>query len=282
MAPTRVRCVVVDFDGTFTDIETEARPFEPAFIDSVSDLLGRDVSTEWSVARRLIEESPEKFGWVYDGKIVAPATADPYLVCTATVQAVLDRAGILKSPAHRTEITQALYGLAYTKTQTAFKHDARKVLASLLEGGVPTFVVTNSKTDAVARKLDGLALPHSERLGTRGEAKKFWVVAPEPSDARFDALPETLSVASLPRAIYVRRGKYYEALRRIWQESETTPESTLVVGDIFELDLALPAALGAKVVLVERPNTLAYERAATLAAGGHIVRELSEVLPLLD
>lgn len=40
-----------------------------------------------------------------------------------------------------------------------------------------------------------------------------------------------------------------------------------MAGDIFELDLALPAALGASVQLVERTNVLEYERRAIAALG---------------
>ena len=82
----------------------------------------------------------------------------------------------------------------------------------------------------------------------------------------------------LPRPIYLRRGKYYESLREIWRATGATPAETLVCGDIFELDLALPAALGAQVVLIERNNTLPYERAATERAGGRVIRTLTALL----
>lgn len=275
------RCVVLDFDGTFTDITREAEPFEPVMIDSVSDLLGRDAQPEWNEARATILRTPEQFGWVYDGKVVAPATADPYLLCTATLQAVLDRSGTLKNPALRTEITQALYGLAYAQTVTAFRPGAREVLDHVLESGAAVFVVTNSKTDAVAKKLETLGVGGGRKLTTRGEAKKFWIVDPEPNDETFSAIPDVVDVPELPRPVYLRRGKYYEALRKIWTETATTPRDTLVCGDIFELDLALPAALGAHVVLVERNNTLPYERAATERASGRVIPDLRELITLV-
>lgn len=276
-----VRCVVLDFDGTFTDTAIEAVPFEPAFMASVADLLGRDVRDEWARERAAIEKTPEHFGWVYDGKIVAPATADPYLLGTATVQAILDRAALLRNPVNRTEVTQALYGLAYARTITAFKADAKKVLDDLLALDLPVYFVTNSKTDAVSRKLDQLGLPARERLHVRGEAKKFWVTDPQPSDDVFPRLPEMEMVQGLARPIFLRRGKYYEVLRRIWSDTGTTPEETLVCGDIYELDLALPAALGARILLVERGNTLVYERIGTQRAGGAVITHLHELLKYL-
>jgi FMN phosphatase YigB (HAD superfamily) len=277
-----IRCVVVDFDGTFTDVAVEALPFEPAFMASVADLLGRDVRDEWARERSAIEKTPEQFGWVYDGKVVAPATADPYLLCTATVQAVLDRAALLRNPVNRTEVTQALYGLAYARTITAFKPEAKEALDALLATGLPVYVVTNSRTDAVARKLDQLGLAARAKLSVRGEAKKFWVTDPQPGDAVFARVPEMERAEGLVRPVFLRRGKYYEVLRQIWSETSASPEETIVCGDIYELDLALPAALGARVVLVERDNTLEYERAGTKRARGAVIRQLNELLTHLD
>jgi hypothetical protein len=66
-------------------------------------------------------------------------------------------------------------------------------------------------------------------------------------------------VPALDRPVYLRRGAYFEALC-----ATTFPmEQTLVCGDIWELDLALPAALGAQVHLIERAAPFAtyrYER----------------------
>ena len=85
---------------------------------------------------------------------------------------------------------------------------------------------------------------------------------------RFDALEESTQIPGLDRPVYLRRGRYYEVLRDIWTRTEATPESTFVCGDIYELDLALPAQLGARVHLVARASTPAYELDAAEAAGG--------------
>lgn len=276
-----IRCVVLDFDGTFTNVEIEAAPFESAFVASVCDLLGRDIRAEWREERAVIEHTPEQFGWIFDGKTVAPASADPYLLATATVQALFDRGGLLRDPTNRTGVVQALYSIAYATTVTAFKPGAKQVFERLIESGVNVTVVTNSSTDAVSRKIDALGVAGRERITVRGEAKKFWVVDPKPSDDRFAAVPDVERVAGLERPIFLRRGKYYEALRTIWATTETTPSETLVCGDIYELDLALPAALGAKIALAPRDSTLAYERTATTAAGGTLLSDLTELLALL-
>lgn len=277
-----IKTLVLDFDGTFTDVEQEAAPFHPEFRSLLSDLLGRDVTDEWERARVEIENAPEQHGWVFAGKVVAPATADPYLLGTAIVQSVFDRAGVLKGATLRTEISQALYKLAYQKTRTAFAEGAREVLADVAARvDLSVFVVTNSDTHAVAKKLETL-LPGALRAGhVRGDAKKFWVTEPDSVDELFGKVPETVRLGSLPRPVYLRRGKYYEALARIWNDTMSSPAETLVCGDIYELDLALPAALGTRIALAPRRNTLAYEKEATLAANGTVLGSLKDLLGLL-
>jgi hypothetical protein len=63
------------------------------------------------------------------------------------------------------------------------------------------------------------------------------------------------------------RGRYLDVLASIWAETGTGPEETLVCGDIFELDLGLPAEMGAHVHLIRRETTYAYERDAVAALG---------------
>ena len=67
----------------------------------------------------------------------------------------------------------------------------------------------------------------------------------------------------------LRRGSYFlDILAAIWDETGATPGTTLVVGGtIFEMDLALPAALGAAVHLVRREHTYPYELDAIEALG---------------
>src|SRR5262249_51313057 len=83
---------------------------------------------------------------------------------------------------------------------------------------------------------------------------------------RFAGLPAELTAPYLPRPIALRRGGYFRALRdEVWEDDLEAPSRTIVCGDIFELDLALPSALGAHVHLLEREETPEYERAAVKA-----------------
>jgi phosphoglycolate phosphatase-like HAD superfamily hydrolase len=251
-----IACVVLDFDGTFTDVAAEGAPFLLHFRQGLAKVLGRELEAAWEEEVAALRAGADALGWDLGGRVVAPATADPYLTATCAAHRLIQRFGLGGDEAARSEAVQRLYREAYAYSATAFKPEAKEVLEALLDAGLPVHVVTNAHTDLVEAKLNSLAPRGRERVRVFGDARKFLLEEAVPLDARFDAVPESLSVEGLPRPVYQRRGKYYDALRRIWKDTGTSPEQTLVAGDIFELDLALPAALGAHVQLVARDNVL--------------------------
>lgn len=273
---TPLELVILDFDGTFTRVDEEAAPFLEAYRAGLAALLGAPIDEPWEQARATIEADPDRYGWEYEGRIVAPSHADPYILATSIAQLLLREHG----DATRTH-TEALFREAYASAGTVFRDDARDVVEALLARGVPVYVVTNSHTADVRAKIERLGARGADALPIRGDAQKWRLVEPERADPRFDALPRELRVDGLARPLFVRRGRYFEALRAIWDETDATPAGTLVCGDIYELDLALPAQLGARVHMVGRDGTPAYERAAVAAAGGTFSTELSGLLEQL-
>jgi phosphoglycolate phosphatase-like HAD superfamily hydrolase len=270
--------VVLDFDGTFTRVDDEALPFLAAYRRGLADILGEDVlGGAWDRAAETIEADPHHYGWEHDGRIVAPSHADPYIFATSIAQLLLRERGMMEGPA-RPAILEELFRAAYAKAATVFRTDARRVIETFLAEPAPVFVVTNSRTDDVLRKIATLGARGGESIPVLGDAKKWMLAAPEHADARFDALPEALSVEGLARPILLKRGHYFDVLRALWERTGTRPERTLVCGDIYELDLALPAALGARVHMVGRPSTPDYERQAVESAGGTFSYELAGVL----
>ncbi|HEX5749851.1 MAG TPA: HAD family hydrolase [Archangium sp.] len=279
-----IRCVVLDFDGTFTDAAAEGAPFVQHFRRRLSEELGRDVmEAGWADVEAGVLASNEEHGWEVGGRIVAPATADPYLLANFVARRLCDRLGVKTDKAERAALLDTLYREAYAQVGMAFKPEAKEVLEALLETGLPVHVVTNAHTATVEAKLTKLAPRGRERLRVSGDARKFLIEPASTEDSIFSAVPETMHVEALVRPIHLRRGRYYDALRRIWNETDTSPETTLVAGDIYELDLAMPAALGAHVQLVQRTNTLEYERRAIAALGsrGGMDPSLRAILPRL-
>lgn len=262
-----IRGVVLDFDGTFTDVEAEGRPFVAAYRRFVDDLAGRPLAELWAKEEAEVAAHPTRYGWLFDGKVVAPGNADPYIRTTTTAQRVFDALGMLKDGSHRYAIMQLLYKEAYAHTHAVFKPEAREVLDAITASGLPVFVVTNATPEVVKEKIDALGLKARDAVSIHGDAKKYVISGLGAPDAVFDGLPETVQVEGLERPVYVKRGKYYSALRSIWTQLGVAPSELLLAGDIWELDLSLPAALGFSVQLVSRPDTPPHEIAAVNALG---------------
>jgi len=278
-------CIILDFDGTFTRVDDEAVPFVAGFREGLRQRFGEAVDARWGPLSARVEAEPDVYGWEWDGQIVAPAHADPYIMTTTIAQLLLTELGL--GLGARTDLLQTLYRENYPKSKNVFRNDARRVVEAVIASGVPAFVVTNSQTDHVQAKLAALAPEGLSRLGVRGDARKFVIAQPERSGHAWrevwSEVPKDARIPGLSRPLHLHRGHYFDALTRIWDETHTRPENTLVCGDIFELDLALPAQLGARIHLVARPQTPEHElRAARNTPGGGVSQELVGLLARLE
>lgn len=270
-----VRTVILDFDGTCTDVEQEAEGFLRGYKQDLARTLGRDdVEEAWDAAAARVLAAPAEHGMVIGGHRVAPPV-DPYLLATAI--------GTLLGPDLDDAETERLFKENYRFTTTAFKPGARAVVEALIAADVDFHVVTNSDPATVGRKLDALAPAGRDEIHLHGNARKFLVTDPvlHADCARFAAVPATIHVEGWPRAIHPRRGHYHDVLTSIWSAGASAPTDTLVIGDVFELDLLLPAVLGCRVHLASGPRTLPYEREATEAYGGTHDDDLAAALALL-
>jgi len=280
--PCRPATIVLDFDGTLTDADAHAPAFHEASGRELAHRLGWDESTlrqEWQRARAAVAGLPSDAAWIVDGYGVCPATADPYLIANSVTQLLLSEHRPGLGSAALTAGVLEVHRAAYRLVPPPFRPEARSVLEELCAGGYHVRVVTNSHTEAVARMLDALSFRGRHQVIVRGDAGKFSVCGSAAADARFESLPQVLEWQELGRAIHLRRGRYFDLLRATWDETGTDPGSTLVVGDVFELDLALPAALGTHVHLVTRAGTPFYEqRLALKLARGDADARLTAIL----
>lgn len=273
--------LVLDFDGTMTDAEAEGTPFRGGYLEDVATLVGRPVDEVLALSARFeaeVAENPQAHGWVFGGRIVAPATVDPYLRIMPVARRVFDHFGAFASEDDRARLLDGiLYKYNYTKTRIAFRPNARAALSSL--AGSETYVVTNSHTEAVAHKIRVLGenADGTNELSwlvdrVHGRAKKYVL------DDAFDAVPESLTLPGLSRPVLLRRAHYFQVLDGLRRKAGASWEEVAVVGDIFELDLALPLSLGARVGLVVNAFTPPWERAFVEAhPRARLVTDLAQV-----
>ncbi len=274
--------LVLDFDGTMTDAEAEGRPFRDGYLEDLCTLVGREPGDPEVEATAVHVEgqlaaAPASHPFLWMERAVAPATVDPYLRMVPIAHAILDRFGALKDPVDRGRLLGAiLYKYNYAKTlgRPVFRAGAGPFLAGL--AGREAWIVTNSDTHAVAGKV---AVLDRETPGVawltsrvRGHARKFDI------DDNWTGADRELAVPDLNRPVLLRRRMYHDILKTILDNVGATFADLVVVGDIFELDLAMPLSLGARVGLVASQRTPGYERAYVAAhPRGRVIEDLAEV-----
>lgn len=252
--------LALDFDGTMTDAELEGAPFTSGYLDDLALLVGRspddaEIAAIAERTRAAIASDPEA-AFVWNGKQVAPSGVDPYLRVVPIAHAILDAFGAFpREPDRAALLGRLLYKYNYAKTTVVPRAGARALLAGL--AGTDTWVVTNSHTDHVRHKIGVIDAGSGElawmSTRVRGLASKFEI------DDAWDGAPAELALDGLRRPVLLRRRKYHAVLSELLGGRGF--DELTVVGDIFELDLAMPLALGARVGLVAGPGTPAHELA---------------------
>lgn len=287
---TKPPVIALDFDGTMTDAEAEGLAFTDGYLDDLAALTGQSATTVRAIAYRTfaeILERPNEFPFVF-GKpplAVAPAIVDPYLRMSTIANRVLDAFKVFVDRDERDRLLSGvLYRHNYRRTveQPVFRIGAAGLLRALgKRADLAVYVVTNSSTHHVSEKIMRLDREAGGGIAwladrVRGNASKFvvdpsWTGAPAPSD---------LTIRGLDRPILRKRRRYHAILEELCAGAF---ERLTVLGDIFELDLALPEALGARVALVKGPYTPSYEIDYLSGKPGHakVVSDLSEVLDFI-
>lgn len=257
------RVIVFDFDGTWTDVDAEAGPYRQAFLADVANMIGLPLPAAMIIATEIeaeIKANPDDHGWEHGGFIVAPAMADALQRTRAITGVLFDRHGMFPDRTGRGRLLDRLYREHYPKCHTVFQPNAPELMAATDVDA--TYVVTNSDTAQVRRKIARLGessvcatvcqrLLDEDRI--RGDARKYVI------DPAWDLVPESLAIPGIKRPVLLRRRAYYEVLDAIRLAHDAEWEDLFVAGDIGELDLALPLALGAQVGLVANQYTRVNE-----------------------
>lgn len=277
--------IVFDFDGTLTDAEAEGAPFVRGYIEDIARLVGKapddpTIATHAADVIAQIVADPSRHAFMWGGHAVAPASVDPYLRMALVADVIFDRHQAFMTPRDREPLLRSvLYRYNYEKTRSVFRPGARALLAGL--SGQRVHVVTNSGTAHVRGKISELDANTGDVAWLAehviGDAGKF-IVEPE-----FAALPASLTIPGLERPILLRRRSYYDVLSRVLASEGSTFGDLTVVGDIFELDLAMPLAMGARVILMKNHATPPYEAAYVAShPNGRVAETLAEAGAILQ
>ncbi|MFH1711689.1 MAG: hypothetical protein ABH846_00425 [Patescibacteria group bacterium] len=258
-----------------TDAEAEGVPFTEHYLEDIAYLMGADLEDIKQLAAEVeaeIRDQPNVFGWQMPdakGKMVtvAPSAVDPYLrikpIATAIFGGMFN--GMRDQVQFQERLLQRLYEINYQYSRMRFRSGAFELLERLLDK--TAYVVTNSAPGAVRDKIhaistllttdgDPLAAWQNRVIG---KAKKYNI---DPDfDIRYsgEPMPESMNIHGLSRPVLLRRHLYYDVFDHLMDRHDVEWPDITVVGDIFELDLALPLACGARVGLMVNENTPPYE-----------------------
>jgi hypothetical protein len=297
--------IILDFDGTCTQIP----PIFEAYLDRYFKGLnesGLNVTlSEWQDAQATVRVNSPKAGWTVAVCPSAPAAADPYILADEAIRLILRQRGATTS----VPIPPAVHVQAYDEALAPWREEAFDTFSHLVEHGVQLHIVSNTDTKFINRRLRDLfgdGNPLTAKISVQSGAGKFRIcelswddqaaVSTEATGRllteatrRFQALPVAYGEKPLPqieRPIYLRRGAYFEAINRVLKSDFDALTNTVFCGDIWEMDLAMPFELGAKVHLLDRAapfKTYCYERQALVAYGdrGKTSADLSGLLDWL-
>jgi FMN phosphatase YigB (HAD superfamily) len=294
LPPMALRYVVLDFDGTCTQVELVQAGFLSGYLEILAKANGRTVDAlrpAWDAALAEVRAASPNAGWTLAGTPSAPAAADPYIL-SGEASALLVRKGTLP------QVPADAYTRAYAANPAPWRPEVPKVLAALVQRGLKVGFISNSERTAIQTRLADLL--HAERklrgkIVVHGGAEKYKLQElPIGADgpgaayrAEFEKLDGAVRAEGTTRPIYLRRGSYFDALCGLWKDLGAKGYAiaeTIVCGDIWDLDLAMPKALGAAVHLVRRAapfETYAYEL-AQLATPRDVSKDLKGLVDHVD
>lgn len=264
-----------DFDGTLTDEREKAKKFTLAYVMDLSRLTGvpeAAIHGRLAALESAARKAPDKYGWVIAGRIVAPM--DHYVACRMVANQLFDELRKYQNSAEREKQLDLMYRTVYEQAKgiTQYRPGVAELFSRRHDANAEPFIITNSAPDAVIFQVKALAGMEMMASRVRGLARKYVI------DDEFISVPDTLEVPGLGRPLYLRRKRYYEVLDELRRRYYARWDEVTVLGDNFELDLALPLQLGAYIVLITTERTPDYERNFVATSGrGRVINSLSEL-----
>ncbi|MBL8874053.1 MAG: hypothetical protein JNK90_30040 [Planctomycetaceae bacterium] len=273
----------MDFDGTCTQVPNIVIDYLGNYYQVFSSFIAEEIERKqlkgdkltelnWEDALAEVRRHSPKAGWTLAGCPSAPAAADPYILADESAKLILRRRGIA-FPSIPFTIGKA----AYESCVAPWRPEVPDVFSKLISAGIKLHIVSNSSSAFIAGRLKDLFGADSslmQKINVQSDAGKFRVTELTWEDSseitqeargRFASLPVACSrsLVELGRPIYLRRGTYFEAVHKVFAGNWDELPSTVFCGDIWEMDLAMPFALGGCVQLIERAlpfETYPYEK----------------------
>ncbi len=285
--------VIIDFDGTLTAEESQARPLAEKSLDTLANEIVRaprpQLATDYEATRARLLKSPHRYWWEVNGLIASYCTEGAFILNTTTLQVMLREnaayaqavAASFPQPQYDAVVdcTNYLFHRHTAELPPAFRPGARDVLTLLsADPDCSPVILTNSLGDKVRRLLSTQGL--DSLVDVLGDTRQYEM---DPTwDHRFSH-PDFGAVQIWPVSeeyrIDLRRPAYYRALVAAIQDGSRL----VVVADTLSLPGALPLFMGIPFLLLRTPYTPAWcAEAVNDHPLGHVLDDLAELPGVLD
>jgi hypothetical protein len=280
--------VIIDFDGTLTAEEQQARPLAEKSLDTLAnELIGvprGELADRYDATRSRLLGTPHRYWWEVNGLIASYCDEGAFILNTTTLQTMLREDEVYRRAVSDAfpeaeydpvvDCTNYLFHRHTAELPPVFRPPARDVLAALADHpDREPVILTNSLGDKVRRHLATLAL--DDEVAILGDTRQYemrpdWTYRfPHPELGRIQVWP----LDELHR-IDLRRPAYHRALVRALDEDP----SVAVVADTFSLPGALPLMMGIPFFLLHTSYTPEWcARAVEAHPRGHLLDDLIEL-----
>lgn len=252
--------LIFDFDGTMTDLDQEAAPVIDSFRQGLEEHLGESLDAR---INKTHQEMLPGDSWYVNGHPAVRWDADPYVQISTVADRIYEELSDDDAQQRAQALTALFRNAQNANGQTHWRTNVKQFLQRA-PAHVNLAVVTNSETASVEEKLAGIG---QEDIPVIGDAKKY-VLSDTPEEQKHG-----------PRTIRLDRPHYRGLLEELAQEHGFTPETTVVAGDIYEFDLAVPQALGYGIILAWPHGDAQHDiRAVKKYPRGRVVDNYTDLL----
>jgi hypothetical protein len=285
--------VIIDFDGTLTAEEQQARALAEKSLETLAkEIVGaprEELSRAYDATEERLLEHPHRYWWEVNGLVASYCDEGAFILNTTTLQVMLQ-----ENEAYLQAVTAAFPETEYdpvadctnylfhrhtAELAPVFRPAAGEVLTTLTEHPDRNPVIlTNSLGEKVRRHLATLEL--REPVYVLGDTRQY---AMDPTWTRRFRHPELGEIQVWPlserRQVDLRRPIYYRALTAAIEEDP----QVVVVADTFSLPGALPLMMNLPFLLVRTGYTPGWCGRVTGAhARGRVLEDLGELPYVLD
>ncbi|MBN1402190.1 MAG: hypothetical protein JXA74_15220 [Anaerolineae bacterium] len=285
--------VIIDFDGTLTAEEEQARPLAELSLDTLArEILQaprEELAADYAATQARLLAAPQCYWWEVNGLVASYCDEGAFILNTSTLQAMLRAdSGYAEAVAHAfgqaeydpiVDCTNYLFHRHTAELTPRFRPGALEMLSALLVHPVcRPIVLTNSLGDKVQRFLDALALPG--QVPVLGDTRQY---AMDPHWTQLFDHPTLGPTQVWPlddgRRIDLRRPAYHRALTAAMSDGSRLA----VVGDTLSLPGAVPLMMGIPFFLLRTPYTPAWcANVVTAHPLGVVLNHLGELIPALE